>query len=607
MLHAYGGHILRVDLTSGRIVREKCDSQYLLGTIGGRGLNSTRLFDELPRAIDPLSPDNMLLISVGPLTGTILPASADVTISGKSPLTGILGDDAGGGFFGPELKYAGYDQVIITGRAQKPCYLLIGNEQVEIRDATALWGRDTQDTINTIRRQLGDNATQVAAIGPAGENLVKFATVVSNQAHLCGRSGMGCLFGSKQLKAIAVRGTGRLTVANPLKFPYFCREIDRAILAHPEFERRKALGSTRLVKTLNDLGMLPTRHFQQGVCAWVDQVSGETLAEKYKVKPKSCFNCPLHCRGYCLWDQSEGHRPGYESLCGYSTRIGVDDLQFVLRANAYLIRMGLDPVSSAECVAWAMECLQHGLLTNADLDGLELSWGATIAVEKLLDLIVHRQGVGNLFAEGVRRLAAHFGRGTKPYALQVKGLEIPGIDPRGGNAFALTYAIASRGADYRRAEPFLELAEPDNTLAKRWGIGAISGRFADSGKAELVMQSERQALLAACLTMCGHIGTGMGLIDLEMATDLLTTATGMGFFKIRLRETLDAIIDKERQLNLDCGIDAAQDTLPARFTGEPLDEGPSKGHTVSLDPLVQQYYQLRGWDRQGRPPAAEES
>ena len=413
MLHGYGGYILRVDLTSGKIMREKTDPQNLLNAIGGRGLNSMRLADELKRDVDPLSPENLLLVGVGPLTGTLLTASAYMTISGKSPLTGILGDSAAGGHFGPELKFAGYDQVIITGRSERPCYLVIADDHVEIKDAGELWGKDIWLTTSAIRKELKDNAFQVSAIGPAGENLVKYATVACNNSRMCGRTGMGCLFGSKNLKAIAVRGTRQLTVADPLGYLDLCKAIDQKILKHPEYQKRRELGSTLLMKALNHIGILPTDHFQKGLCEYVDRVSGERLARDFKVKNKACFNCNIHCSRYFVSPDAEGEGPEYETLCSYTSRIGNDDLEFALKMNAYLNRMGMDSLSSGETIGWAMECVQRGLLTKDDLDGLNFTWGNRETIEKITHMIVHRQGIGDAFAEGTRSLAKRFGMGTE--------------------------------------------------------------------------------------------------------------------------------------------------------------------------------------------------
>jgi len=601
MLYGYGGHVLRVDLTSGRIVREKTDPQYMLKAIGGRGLNSLRLYDELKRDIDPLSPENMLLIGVGPLTGSLLSSAAYMTISGKSPLTGILGDSAAGGFFGPELKQAGYDQVVMTGKADKPCYLVIADDHVEIRDASHLWGLDLWAVTSGIRKELGNNAFQVAAIGPAGENLVKFATVACNNARMCGRTGMGCLFGSKNLKAVAVRGTTPVSVADPLTYLDLCRELDRRIIDHPEWDRRHAMGSTLLMKALNGIGILPTNHFQKGICEYVDKISGETLAEKYKVKNKSCFNCNIHCSRYYVTDQAEAEGPEYETLCSYTSRIGVDDIQFALRMNAFLNRMGMDSLSSGETIGWAMECFEKGLLNRDDMDGLEFTWGDKKTVEKVLNLIVRREGIGDAFAEGTRSLARRFGRDTEKYAFHVKGLDMICGDPRGIKAFGLTYAIASRGGDHLRAEPFFELTERYDEAERRWGIREIANRLSNNGKAVLVEHTERQALITDCMTMCKNIGLSMDVMDFEFASRLLTAGTGLDFSQERVDRILRGVIEADRKMNIDFGVESSMDTLPHRFTHEPLEEGPSKGEVVPVRDMVRDYYKLRGWDEEGRP------
>jgi aldehyde:ferredoxin oxidoreductase len=602
MLHAYGGHILRVDLTSGLIRREKSDPGYMLNVIGGRGLNSTRLYDELKRDIDPLSPENLLLIGVGPLTGTLLAASAFMTISGKSPMTGILGDSAAGGHFGAEIKQAGYDQLVISGCSEKPGYLLIADDHIEIRDASHLWGRDIWQTTAAIRRELNDNAIQVAAIGPAGENLVKFATVACNNSRMCGRTGMGCLFGSKKLKAVAVRGRGRLTVADPPGFLELCRELDQRIMVHPEYEKRNALGSTLLMKALNGLGILPTRHFQQGLCEYVDKVSGETLAGNYKVKNKSCFNCNLHCSRYYLTKDLEAEGPEFETLCSYTSRIGSDNLEFGLKMNAFLNRMGMDSLSSGETIGWAMECIEKGLLTRDDFDGLDLTWGNCQAVEDLLNMIIRREGIGDAFAEGTRSLARHFGRGSEEYAFHVKGLDMICGDPRGIKAFGLTYAIASRGGDHLRAEPFFELTERYDEAEKRWGIREIADRLGHKGKAVLVEHTERQALLTDCLTMCKNIGLSMDIMDFDFASRLLRAGTGLNFSPMNVDAALKGVINRDRKMNIDFGVTADQDTLPKRFTAEPLTEGASKGEVVPVKRMVEEYYKIKGWDEKGNPP-----
>jgi aldehyde:ferredoxin oxidoreductase len=601
MRYGYGGSILRVDLTSGNIHTEKIDPEYMVKVIGGRGFNSRRLSAELKRNVDPLSPENLLLVGIGPLTGTLLTGSAYFTISGKSPLTGILGDSAAGGHFGPELKQAGYDQIIITGRSERPGYLLIADDRVEIRDASNLWGKDIWETTSAIRRDLGDNAVQVLAIGPAGENLVKFATVACNNSRMCGRTGMGCLFGSKHLKAIAVRGTSPVKVADPEAYRKLCKTIDQKIVAHPEFEKRKALGTTMLMVALNSLGILPTDHFQKGVCNYLDRVSGERLARDFKVKNKSCFNCNVHCSRYYVTSEAEGEGPEYETLCTYTSRLGNDDLEFALRMNTFLNRMGMDSVSSGETIGWAMECLQRGLLTQDDLDGIDLNWGNQKAIEKILHMTVYRQGIGDAFAEGTRSLAERFGHGTDEYAFHVKGLDLICGDPRGIKAYGLTYAIASRGGDHLRAEPFFELTERYDEAEKRFGTKEAANRFSENGKAALVDYSERLALATDCLTMCKNIGLCMDILDFETSSRLLRAGTGLPFTPERVDEVLKDHIRADRLLNIEFGLDGSQDSLPRRFVHEPLDEGPTKGCVVNIKKMVKEYYHVKGWDETGNP------
>jgi len=601
MLNGYGGHILRVDLSSGRIIREKTDPHYMLEVIGGRALNSKRLFDELRRDVDPLSEENMLLIGVGPLTGSLFSTSAYMTISGKSPLTGILGDSAAGGFFGPEIKYAGYDQLIFTGRANSLSYVFICDDHVEIRDAARLKGKDIFKTAALIRRELKDNSLQIAAVGPAGENQVRFATVACNNSRMCGRTGMGCLFGSKNLKAVVVKGTGMVSVAEPLKFMECCKVIDQRIMTHPEFKDRHDMGSTLLMKALNGLGILPVNHFQKGIAPYVDRISGQTLAKYYKVKNKGCFNCNINCSRYYMTPEVESEGPEYETLCSFSSRIGNDNLEFTLKMNQYLNRMGLDSISTGETIGWAMECVERGIFDQSDFDGLDFTWGNTRTIETIVDLIIRQEGIGAEFAKGTRHLAAIMGKGSEKYALHVKGLDVICGDPRGIKAFGLTYAIASRGGDHLRAEPFFELTNRFDEAEKRFGLRDAADRLSDKGKASLVEFTERQALLTDCLTMCKNVGLSMDVMDFELASDLLKAGTGLKFTEDAINKALRAAIDNDRRMNIDFGITSEDDTLPHRFTHEPLAEGASKGQVVPVRDMVREYYKIRGWDENGVP------
>jgi aldehyde:ferredoxin oxidoreductase len=462
-------------------------------------------------------------------------------------------------------------------------------------------GKDIWETTAAIRTELGDNALQIAAIGPAGENLVKFATVACNNSRMCGRTGMGCLFGSKHLKAIVVRGSHPVTVADTLAYRELCETVDQKILAHPEFERRRALGTNMLMTGLNGLGILPTNHFQKGVCEYVDRISGERLARDYKVKNKSCFNCNVHCSRYYVTGEVESEGPEFETLCTYSSRLGNDDLEFALKMNVFLNRMGMDSVSSGETLGWAMECTQRGLLTKDDLDGIDLTWGNREAIEKILHMIVYREGVGDAFAEGTRSLARRFGNGTDAFAFHVKGLDLICGDPRGIKAYGLTYAIASRGGDHLRAEPFFELTERYDEAERRFGTRDAADRLAENGKAALVDYSERLALMTDCLTMCKNIGLCMDILNFESSSRLLQAGTGLKFTPEKVDEILKNHIVTDRLLNIEFGVESSMDTLPARFTREPLEEGPSRGSVVNIEEMVQAYYRIKGWDEKGNP------
>lgn len=600
-MDGYGGQILRVDLSSGKIVREKTDPDLMLETIGGRGLNSRRLFDELKKDIDPLSQENMLLIGVGPVTGSLFSTSAYITISGKSPMTGILGDSAAGGFLGPEIKYAGYDQLIFTGKSKDLCYVTIFDNHVKIRDASHLKGKDIFQTSDLIKKELNDNSVQIAAIGPAGENLVRYATVSCNNSRVCGRTGMGCLFGTKNLKAIVVKGSGMVSAADPLRFLDICRLVDKRILGHPEFQDRHDMGSTLLMKALNGLGILPVNHFQEGMADYVDAISGQTLAKKYKKKNKGCFNCNINCSRYYITQETECEGPEYETLCSFSSRLGSDNLEFALKMNQYLNSMGLDSLSTGETIGWAMECVQRGIFTRDDFDGLDFSWGNTDTIASIVEMIIKGEGIGAEFAKGTRHLARTMGKGSQKYALHVKGLDIICGDPRGIKAFGLTYAIASRGGDHLRAEPFFELTNRFDEAQKRFGTRDAADRLADKGKAQLVEYTERQALLTDCLTMCKNVGLSMDVLDFELASDLLKAGTGLKFTGEKVDNALKQTITNDRLMNIEFGVKPEDDTLPDRFTKDALLEGDSKNQVVPVHEMVKEYYQIKGWDENGVP------
>ncbi len=594
--YGYGGRILRIDLTSREFQIEPLDESWVKPVIGGRAANTKRLFEELNPDCDPLGPENILIFGVGPLTGSLLPGSAYFTVSAKSPLTGILGDSAAGGQFAPEMKLTGFDQIIITGKANKSLYLMITESGAEFIECPEYSGMSIIETTKAIRDKQKDYSIQVAAIGPAGENKVLFASIVSSGNRVNGRTGMGAVMGSKNLKAVAVRGSRSVDMAEPLAYLKEVEEIKQRILQHNEYRKRYSMGTTMLVKDLNSIGILPTKHFQEGVCSYVDDISGQKLAANFKVKNKACFNCNLHCSRYYIVDKFEAEGPEFETLCSFTSRIGNRDLPFALEMNQYLNQMGMDSVSTSEVIGWIMECEEKGLISPKDLDGLHIKWGDKDKIREVVDMITHRRGIGDRLANGSKKLSEDFSEEAGKLAMQVKGLDIICGDPRGIKAYGLTYAIASRGADHLRAEPYFELTDRKEEAKKRFGTEKAAQRLEEEGKAALVTWSEKIALLTDCLTMCKNVGLCMDILSFEKAAVLLRAGTGVDYSAEYLEKILGDAINTDRKLNKKFGVSRKDDTLPERFIKETLKEGLSKGSTVNIEKMVDEYYRIHKWN-----------
>ncbi|UCC41055.1 MAG: aldehyde ferredoxin oxidoreductase family protein [Candidatus Aminicenantes bacterium] len=594
--YGYGGRVLRIDLSERRYWIEELESSWIKPVIGGRAANSKRLFEELDPDCDPLGPQNTLIFGVGPLTGSLLPASAYYTVSAKSPLTGILGDSAAGGQFAAEIKLTGFDQIIITGKADNLLYLMVSEFGVEFIDCPRLAGKTIIETTKAIRRERKDYSVQVAAIGPAGENLVHFATIVSSGNRVNGRTGMGAVMGSKNIKALAVRGSISLEVAEPLDFLSEVKKIEKDILDHNEYHRRYKLGTTRLMEDLNSIGILPTKHFQEGVYKYIDRISGDKLARTFKVKNKSCFTCNQHCSRYYVVDGHEAEGPEFETLCGFTSRIGNRNLPFALEMNTFLNQMGMDSISTSEVIGWIIECQEKGLFHPEDLDGLSIKWGEIDKIREVVNMIAFRRGIGDRLANGTKKLSEDFSEEAKKLVMQVKGLDIICGDPRGIKAYGLTYAVASRGADHLRAEPYFELTNRKKEAKKRFGTEKAADRLAEEGKAALVTYSEKIALLTDSLTMCKNIGLCMDVLNFEKASTLLKAGTGIDYSPGYVEKILGDSIDTEYKLNKRFGVKREEFTLPERFQKEPLKEGPTKGSTVDIKRMVDEYYKIHKWE-----------
>ena len=586
---------MRVDLSEKEYRIEPTDRAWMKPVIGGRAANSKRLLEELDFACDPLGSENMLIFGIGPLTGTVCPASAYYTVTARSPLTGILGDSAAGGHFAAEMKLTGFDQIIFTGALDTLSYLLITAEGLDFVECPDLALKSIIETTCTVRKEQRDPAIQVAAIGPAGENIILFSTIVSSGNRVNGRTGMGAVMGSKKVKAVAVKGSQPVEIADPPRFLSETRTLEQHIMAHPEYSKRHHMGTTMLMQDLNSIGILPTNHFQKGVCPYVEHISGETLARTYKVKNKSCFNCPVHCSRYIICHEHQGEGPEFETLCSFTSRIGNENLEFALKMSIALNQMGLDSISTGEVIGWIMECQEKGLLTPEDVDGLSVHWGDTHAISTLIEKIVNRVGIGDVLAEGAWKASERFSEKARDLVMQVKGLDVICGDPRGIKAYGLTYAISSRGADHLRAEPYFELTNRKKEALRRFGTEQAANRLAEEGKAALVTYSEKIALLCDALTMCKNIGLCMDVLHFDSAAALLTAATGISYTPQQVEIYMGECITRDHLINTRCGMTRDADTLPERFLHEPLVEGPTAGSTVDITKMVDEYYALHGW------------
>jgi len=608
-LYGYAGKVLRIDLTEKRTRVAELDRSMAARFLGGRGFNSKRLYDEVETGARPLGPENRLMFATGPLVGTTFPTASRFNVSAKSPLTGILGDSNAGGHFAPELKFAGYDQVILEGRSSKPVYIFIDDGEVEFRDATHLLGRDVYETDDMIKADLADDRVQAAVVGPAAENGVRFAGIFVNLMRAAARTGMGTVMASKGVKALAVRGTGSVEVADPRRFEGLVEDVESEIYGHEQYWPRRRMGTTRILLMANAAGFLPTRHYTSGIFEDAEAVSGERLAEEYNVKARGCFACTIPCSRFYVVKGGRyaglfGEGPEYEALGSFTARVGNGDLDVALKANDMCNRLGLDALTTAECISWAMELHERGMLGRREADGLDLSWGSGEAILTLIEKIARREGFGDILADGSRAAAERLGRGMD-LTMQVKGLEIIMADPRGLKGFGLGYAVASRGGDHLRSEPFIELSDDPRRGEEMFGVPEATLRLAWRGKGLLVSYFEDWCAVIDALEACKSIMQNMEILTFERSAEVIEAATGLAMPASEVRRVGERIVNIERAFNVREGLRRRDDTLPRRFREETLPEGPSKGTVFEQEQMLDEYYAERAWDPETGIPTSD--
>ena len=584
----YAGSILRVNLSSGEIKKEALEPEVLRKFIGGRGLATYYLYQLMDPAADPLGPENVLIFATGPLTGTSAPAGGRYMVVCKSPLTGLVACSNSGGNFGAELKAAGYDLIIFEGAAKEPVYLALDGDKAELRPASHLWGLETDEVTDRLREEMGQKEAKVACIGPAGENLVRFACVINDKHRAAGRSGVGAVMGAKRLKAIVVRGKDRPQGSDAFK-EFIRQKLEIIRKNQVTGEGLPKLGTKVLDNIINENGLYPTRNFQTGVFEGTEEICGEALVEKgYLKKNRGCFACPIKCaRVTELPTKSKGEGPEYESGWAYGACCGVKDLIAITEANYLCNRLGLDTISCGVTIACAMELFEKGLIPKEDLaGGPALKFGSSEAIIYYTYATAYRQGLGDKLAEGSARLAKAYGR--PELAMVVKGQELPAYDPRGAQGQGLAYATSNRGGCHVRAY----LIAPEIL-----GSPEKLDPHSTEGKATWVKTFQDLTAVIDSLGICLFTSFALSPEDYR---DLLASATGFDYSLEEMMLCGERIWNLERLFNLKAGLDPKDDTLPKRLLEEAMPEGPNQGQVVRLHEMLPEYYRVRGWV-EGRP------
>jgi len=584
----YTGQFLRINLSAGRIDKEELDLELAKKFIGGRGLASYFLTQEIEPEVDPLSQANKIIFATGPLTGSRAPTAGRYMVVTKSPLSGTIASSNSGGFWGAELKRAGYDFIIVEGKSDKPCYLNINDGTVEIRDAARCWGKLVSETTDLLLEEVGDPKARVLTIGPAGEKQALLASVMNDLYRAAGRSGVGAVMGSKNLKAIVVRGTGKLKPARDDEIKAVLKNSLKKIRENEVTSKGlPTYGTSVLVNVINQSGIYPTNNFQESYFPTADKTSGETLAEKYLVKNVACFACPIACGRYSKVGDVEGEWPEYETIWAYGATCGVDDLEAIIRANKWCNEYGIDTISAGATIACAMELCQKGLVDPNEVDGPALEFGSGEAIVEWTRKMGAGEGFGAKLALGSARLAAQYGEAE--LSMSVKKLEIPAYDPRGVQGHGLQYATSNRGGchvrGYMIAPEIVGLPEKLDPLSLE-------------GKAVWVKAFQDLTAVIDSLGICLFTSFALGADDYK---DMINAIVGQDMTTEELWRTGDRIWNLERMFNLRAGVGPDQDRLPKRLVSEPIPSGPCKGHVHRLPELLPEYYKERGWDEQGLP------
>ncbi len=614
----YGGSIADIDLTRSKVNILPLDREFAKSYLGGTGFAARILWDRAKPSADPLDPANPLIFGVGPVTGAFFSPSGRFMVAFKSPLTGVWGEAHCGGHWGPQLKYAGFDMLIIQGRAPKPVYLMVRDGEVSFQDASHLWTSDTTETTDFIKEEQGDIDVEVASIGIAGENLVRYAAIIGSYYRAAGRAGGGAVMGSKNLKAIGARGFGGVKVANPGKFMAAARkgyeQMTTGKWGEMNEESLGKYGTTNLVTAIGEIGRLPTKNHNTGVFAEADAIGPETIRKHYRTSRESCFGCALQCK-YTSQVKSGPYQvmtggPEYETLMAFGSNCFNSNLESIIYVNQLCNRYGLDTISTGCTIAFLMEVAEHGLITANEVGGLDLSWGNEETIIALVEKIARREGIGDLLAEGSLRAAQKIGKGAERYAIHVKGMEASGQDPRPQQSVGLTYATNVRGADHLRSlSCYEELGFPDVAI-ERFGeehASEVMDLYSTKYKGHLIKDQEDLYVLVDSVILCKYGTMWPPVYYFDIIAEMLKPLTGIEEFGSvkQLRLVAERISNLRRCFNVREGFTRENEQIHPRFTEEPIPDGPGKGQVCNLDPMLDEYYEVRNWSQDGLPKRSE--
>jgi aldehyde:ferredoxin oxidoreductase len=611
MTFGWAGNILRVDLTEGKVTSEPLPESWQTQFLGGSGINDWILWNEVPPEVEPLSPENRLIFGVGPLAGTLIPMGSRTHVTTRSPLTGIFGDSNGGGFWSTMLKYAGYDHLIIQGKADKPVYLWITDDQVSIRDAAHLWGQDTYQTVGTLKEELGEEVA-VAAIGPAGENQVLFANIMFDRYRAAAKTGAGCVMGSKNLKAIAVQGTNSVTMARPQEVRPLAEELRRRL----DINQSRGIasfakyGTTFLTTLYNELGCNSVNNYQDTVFQGVEDIHPDKFVDEFVQHNISCsVNCPVHCAHH--WEIPQGPYKGevgskieYIIMDSMGMHLGVSDLAAILHFQNLLNKQGMDATQTGTSIGLMMELWQRGIITAADTAGTEFEWGDVTGIEETINLIARREGVGQLLADGTLAAALKIGRKAEKYVCHSKGMtEVE--DVRGFPGWALGYAISNRGADHLKAHGQIDKQQRHDVSEKLFGVPDVGNPTSVAYKGKSAKYHEEFEAIINSTGVCMMNALSLSIkfkpeeaVHMADYAPILSVVTGLEMSAEDVQQCAERIVCLEKAYNARLGLSRKDDTLHGRWMNEPCPSGMGKGMKAEdyLEQCLNEYYAERGFD-----------